>query len=120
MNPATSSAASGSRIGSPARTPMSAPITANDDQTSLRVCVASAINTSLPSRSPSRDSYHTTVRLIATVTTITIRLAKPIGCELSRPIRWLSALRSTSITTSSRKTVTAAAATVSYLRCPYG
>ena len=36
------------------------------------------------------------------------------------PVRWLKAFRTISSTTSSSPTVTAAAATVSYLRWPYG
>ena len=48
------------------------------------------------------------------------KLAFVISCGAIRPLRWLKALRSTSIMTRSRNTVTAAAATVSYFRWPYG
>jgi hypothetical protein len=51
---------------------------------------------------------------------MTTKLAVEISRSSDRPVRWLKALRSTSITSSARKTVTAAAATVSYLRWPYG
>src|SRR4029077_15938544 len=53
MNPATTSAASGSRIGRPRRAPTSAAMTVADVQTSPRVCVASASRgppPSLPAR----------------------------------------------------------------------
>ena len=51
-----------------------------------------------------------------TIYDMTTKLATPISWGTARPARRLAALRSTSTTTSSRKTVTAAAATVSYLR----
>jgi hypothetical protein len=56
MKPATTSAASGSRIGTPNLAPTSAAITVSDDQTSPRVCMASAIRISLLKRVASRDS----------------------------------------------------------------
>ena len=105
----------------PARAPTSAAITVSDVQTSPRVCSASAYNTSLARRSAARDSYQITNRFTATVTSMTTKLAAVIDGRVDdRPDNWLNALRNTSITTSSRKTLTAAAATVSYFRCPYG
>ena len=102
----------------PARAPASAAMTVTEVQTSPRVCIASASSTSLASRAASRDSYRITKMLIATVITITTKLAGEISCGAARPVRWLKALRSTSTITKRRNSVTAAAATVSYFRCP--
>ena len=120
MKPATTSAASGSRIGSPSRAPASAAmhgerrpdVAARLHGVGQQHLAAEPLGLARLVRDHDqvdrhRDDHHD-------------EAAAEISCGAVRPVRWLKALRSTSSMTSSRNTVTAAAATVSYFRWPYG
>ena len=58
-------------------------MTVNDDQTSARVCIASARSISLESRRPSRVSYQITNRFTATVTSDNSGYNLPAGTRLA-------------------------------------
>ena len=89
--------------------------TAQDVQTSLCVCAASASSSSLFSARPCPASYLTTSRLTASVPIITANVS-PVTCGVSPLLNRENAVCTTSMTTSSRNTKMPAAASVSNLR----